>query len=194
MSRWRTWMCLSWMGLAAACGGDDEDEDTTLKGTAIDCSWFEGDNCYKQALATIESCTETGIGQFTADGAQCTYTTTRTNITFSPPVDLQGSLDQDWNFDMVTNLGQCMGYEDTGTRLRLETRSGTFVREQVGRGLQLTCPNGQQFHMVRALDALDCGLQNLPGHGVSRSGGITSFSLTGGPGGDFVRVFSCSAP
>jgi hypothetical protein len=194
MSRWRTWMCLSWMGLAAACGGDDEDEpDTTLKGTAIDCSWFQGDNCYKQALATLETCTETGIGQFSADGARCTYPT-GTTITFNKRVNLNDTLSQDWDYDMVTNFGKCMSYEDTTTGLRLETRDGAFVTEQVGRGLQITCPNGQQFHMVRALDSLDCGLQNLPGRGVSRSGGLTSFSLSGGPEGDFVSAFTCAAP
>ncbi len=193
MSRWRTWMCLSWMGLAAACGGGDDEDEGALRGTRIDCSWFQGDNCYKRALATVESCVETGVGQFSADGARCTYTT-GTTLNFRKPVDVDAPLIEDWDFEVVTNFGQCLAYQELEGEVRMETRDGTFSTELVGIGMQITCPDGTQFQMPNAFDTLDCGFNNLPGSFTSHSGDLMSFGLLGGPDGEVVNVFTCSAP
>lgn len=194
MSRWRTWMCLSWMGLAAACGGGDEEEDKGgLRGTRIDCSWFQQDNCYKRALATVESCVDTGMGRFSADGTRCTYTT-GTTVNFHKPVDVDGELPQDWDFEVVTNFGQCLAYQELEGEIRMETRDGIFSTELVGIGMQISCPDGSEFYVANAFDTLDCGFENLPGNLTSSSNDLMSFALLGGPNGDFVTVFSCSTP
>jgi hypothetical protein len=191
MAGWRAWTGLMLLGLTLACGGDDETPPQGPKGTQIDCTWFEGDNCYKQALASAKSCLpdDAALGTLSAAGDRCTYASGHT-VTFNKPVDLQASDDRAWDFDVTTSAGQCLGYHETSGGFRLVTPNGTFIEDSSRGALQLTCPDGSQFYMANVFEALNCGFQNLPGYATSSSSNSVVFSFIGATDGG-LSVFEC---
>jgi hypothetical protein len=194
MASWLTWTGVALLGLTLACGGDDDKEPQGPPGTQIDCSWFENDNCYRQAVASVRSCLpdSAASGTLSAAGDRCTYASGHT-ITFNTPVNLAASDDQKWDFSIASSAGQCVAYHDTTGGLRLETPSGTFVEDTVGAALQFTCPDGSQFYMASAFEALNCDLGHLPGYYTSSSSTAVVFGFLGGSDGAF-KAFECKTP
>ncbi|WP_224248527.1 hypothetical protein [Hyalangium gracile] len=191
MKSWRIWAGVTLLGLSLACGGDDE-EETGPKGTQIDCSWFAGDNCYKQALASARSCmpAEADTGTLTAAGDRCTYTSGH-SVTFKNSVNNADNNDYVWDFELSSSAGKCIGYHETSGGFRLETPSGTFTEETMGLALQLTCPDGSQFYMSNAFNALECGFDKLPGYATSSSDNSVNFSFIG-TGVQATDAFTCT--
>jgi hypothetical protein len=191
MARWRDRAGLMLVGLLWACGGEEE-EPSPFQGQEIDCAWFQGDNCYKQALASVRACVESGSGTLAADGTRCTYASGLT-VTFNQPVHLPVSDEHVWDFEIATGANRCVGYHELDKGLRLDTPRGTFVEEMVGLGVQLTCPDGSKFYLRNAFDSFQCGLEHLPGNTHSWSSSTVSFSLIGGGPSSSVHLFTCQS-
>ncbi len=192
MASWRIWMGLTLLGLSLACGGDDDEQEPTgPKGTKIDCTWFEGDNCWKRALASASACLpeSSALGTLSAAGDRCTYSSGHT-VTFNKPVNLESNGDDPWDFSISSSAGQCLSYRETTTGFTLVTPAGTFTEGAVGQALQLTCPDGSQFYMESALGVLECNLFDLPGYSTSSSSSSVVFSFIGAEDGS-QDVFEC---
>ncbi|WP_428263622.1 hypothetical protein [Haliangium sp.] len=176
----------------AACGDDGGP-------IPIDCSWFEGDNCWKDSVAAAYACVDPNAeGTFHASRGECMYAD-GTTVTFAQPVPSTGFEDYEWSFSIGPADGEaCMSFEDSdalgGSELVLETSEGRF-RETAnltatGGTLRFDCPDGTSYQ-IGVIAALECDLSTVPGHVAVSSGGTVSFNFLGRASTDG-DLFSCS--
>lgn len=173
--------------LAAACGPE-------LLGEEIGCDWFSGNNCWKASLETAAACLHDGsdTGILAADGRSCTYQD-GTEILFHNPVDLVHLESMRWDFDINLSGQTCLAFSEPATETRvLETALGTYREDVINIGLQITCPSGERFQVLRANDLLTCDDWKaiIPGIQVLWSDTGLSFSFKGGPQGT-TGAFAC---
>lgn len=162
--------------LVSACGSGDGDSAQT--GTPIQCSWFAGDNCWKEMMERARTCVDQDAqGTLSTDREQCDYTdgtvvTSATAIPSDPPDNYV------WDIS-VTKQGQtCVAYREIGQGMDVVTPDGTFSQRIVGMTMVLTCPDRTSYS-IDGMAALGCGMESLPGYAYSTSGSFVSFQMIG---------------
>ncbi len=171
--------------LALACSGNSEDDDAT----PVTCAWIEGDNCYKEALATTLACLPdvAETGSFAADQSSCTYASGHT-VEFVDPIP---EVDGTWHLRVLSSGAPCVEFEETGDSKYLRTPGGSVTLHWGDDTVTFTCPNGQVYSIGRNERAA-CAEAHLSGWGTSERWGPyeMTFSLHGdGAGG--VQLFDC---
>ncbi len=201
------------LGCSSNSGKSDDTDSGTDSGTAAtddsedpvvpDCSWFSGDNCWKQAIRAVESCLPESPteGTFASDFQTCTFEDgSQLNLSgsksFSTPfawsgLDLRG-------FSLVNQGGStCITYLTEKT----EQTSGWTVGTSEGEvrysvpdlqsfGGLLTCPDGIIYDL--GLDVLSCPDANAHWPFISHAATsiFLSYDLQGGD--ETVGVFNCT--
>lgn len=189
--------------LALGCsGGDDEEESggEPLEGAPLDCAWIANGNCWGDVLYPVASCVpaKTDTGVLSANGDSCTYASGH-SVTFTPPLDLPQSLEEDddfgetWNFKIQSPLGECIRFEDTATSRTVTAYDKTYREIYRGLGMQVTCPDGRKFATDNTLSLLECEnfFEDMPSHTYFHSASSVSFGFSGVEGAE-VQAFSCS--
>lgn len=177
------------IALLGACGGG---------GTAdgLDCAYLASeDNCFKVTASAAASCLPpaTELGVLAADNASCTYATGHV-VTFTPALVLPLANDHPWNFEVTSPDGPCLAYQDDEGGFQLTVLGEVVSEELVGRGLELSCPDGSVVGNSNALELLSCpdgNFGDLPGNASSSSETSVVFSLINTGSGATLKVFDC---
>jgi hypothetical protein len=181
-----------------ACGDKEPGDDTgELAGEPIDCSWFEGENCWKEQVASAAACAAPeGFGTFNADYTICSYAD-GTEVHFDSPAPAAGSPTEDeffdylWSFEIFVGGTSCTSYTTGEATWSLETPDGVFTALTQSGTTQYTCPAGDQYTIGAMAAFTDCDWGSLPSY-VATSGSSLMFALSGTD--DHVILFSCEGP
>jgi len=162
--------------LASACGGGAPANTAT---TIVDCSWFTGPNCWTDAVAVANACTDPlAVGAFDQATTTCTYAD-GTKIEFDPSAPATASLSEGtpWDFTVRTpSGGACATFVESPSAFTLTTANGTVTWEFAGTITAVTCADGSRFTTDPASDWV-CAFGLL---GPILVGGEVSFSLPEG--------------
>jgi hypothetical protein len=169
-------------GVGVGCSGGSSgsaDGATTTGSGALDCTWTEGNNCWKTTAAAATSCLPPvgEDGALSADNSTCTYTSGAV-ITFDPPLVFPMPSDPNFNFTITTGGQVCLQYADTSAGFTLTVGGQTVTEKLAGVGIDVSCPDGTSYATSNGLNLLDCDggtLGGLPGR--EWSSGTTSLSL-----------------
>ena len=177
-----------------ACGSSGNGSGGTL-----DCTWVDGDNCYKTTLAAAMCMDVAGdggapSGVLSADGSTCTYANGKV-VTFNPPITLPIPNSSTWSFTITMNGAMCMQYHTAPDQgFQLTTSAGT-VSESEAHALTISCPNGTSYSTSgpASLGLLKCegGLTELPGYSASSSATSVNFGLLGFGGPIMLDTINC---
>lgn len=167
----------------------------------LDCAWFTGDNCWKQALASLRTCVPPSgdVGAFDDDRTDCHYANAEgDSVHFARvPTDPLPN-DWLWNFTLSNEAGgTCARFlEAIGTGgnfvTRLESPIGTVILDAQGDYFEVTCPDDTAYATDDIWTVLSCsgGINNQPGTSYSQNDGILWFALNGS-GDEAVSLFRC---
>jgi len=196
--------------LLISCGGSDIKTDDSGPGNGggngepvvPSCSWFSGDNCWKQAIREADDClpVERTEGTFAPDYQTCSFDDGST-------LELTGAADFDspyaWSslnergFSVVDADGdECVTYHASETAGSVEwsisTDSGTIrytADDPTSFEGVLTCPNQSSYLLDTATLSCPDAMDFWPFIAHSASGVYLSYDLQGGDSP--VQVFTC---
>jgi hypothetical protein len=181
--------------LPMAC---EENKGIDLPGEEIDCLWFEGDNCWRESLATLTPLLpESGTtGVLAADGKSCTYEN-GVRFTFVNPLD-PARLGEEtylndflWDFEGRLDGDFFMAYrEPEATSVVLQTSQGSYTQLVDSGALGISCPNGDLFRVTVAALLAGCEKTSLPGRKTFWDENGVVFALKGNGVNDLL-VFHC---
>jgi len=176
------------IALLGACGGGTAD--------GLDCEYLaSADNCFKVTASAAASCLppDTELGVLAADNASCTYATGHI-VTFTPALVLPLPNDHHWNFEVTSPDGPCLAYQDDEDGFQLTVLGEVVSEELVGRGLELSCPDGSVVGTSNAIELLSCPDSNfgdLPGNTSSSGESSVFFGLLNTGSDATLQVFDC---
>lgn len=176
------------IAVLGACGGG------TAEG--LDCEYLaSSENCFKVTASAAASCLppETELGVLASDRASCTYSTGHV-VTFTPALVLPLANDHRWNFEVTSPEGPCLAYQDDEDGFQLTVLGDVVSEELVGRGLELSCPDGTVLGNSNALELLSCPGSNfgdLPGNTSSSGDSSVFFGLINTGSDETLKVFDC---
>ena len=130
----------------SACGGAGATSASTT--TIVDCSWFSSPNCWREALAVADACTDhLAAGRFDSTTTTCTYGD-GTTVEFDPSAPATACLYQGvpWDFTVRAPDGAaCASFVETTSSWTLMTRRGTATWEFGPTAMAVTCLDGSRF-------------------------------------------------
>ena len=184
------YLCFAFAVGVASCGGG--------RGEPIDCSWFEGPNCWRDFRESVAACVPliTGVAQIadlSEDRQSCEYFD-GTTVLFSEPLPASGDEEVLWDFEVQRDGETCLKHQDLRKQgkhggFEATTEAGTFVMENTGSSLELTCPDGQEYSLAGSHIA-DCDHELLPTATISQSDGWYYYAYNGDPVTDG-QVLNC---
>jgi hypothetical protein len=204
--------------LFVACGGNGSKSDDTGSASGDsgstgtepadpvvpDCSWFSGDNCWKQAVRAADACLPSArdLGTFASNFQTCSFTDS-SELTLSGSEDFSSpfawsSLDIK-GFSLVDDTGAtCINYLAEQTDSALSWTVGTSegavtyaVPDLLSYGGLLTCPDGTVYDL--GTDVMSCPDANAHWPFISHAatGTFLNYSLQGGD--EAIEVFTCTS-